>query len=533
MAEAPLKIAKLSPEQLFPSSLGLIVFLGGMGTMMLEFAASRLLGNVFGTSNLVWAVIIGLILVYLTLGNWLGGKWADASPKLETLGFILACSGVSTGIVPLIARPILRISADAFDALNIGLLAGTFLSVIVLLIVPVTLLGMVTPFALRLAIRTSENSGKVSGALSAISTLGSFVGTFLTVLVLIPFIGTYRTFLFTAALLLLIGMGVFWVSKKFKHLLIFGLIWLSVIILGIIGITGFDKASTGLIFEKESAYNYIQVLQYGEFRFLRLNEGQGMHSIYNPNQYFYAGPWSQALVGPFFNPGAKVEDVKQIALIGLAAGTSARQASIALPGAKVDGIEIDPEIVKIGREFFGMNLPNLHVIVGDGRWETEKLTGPYQLISVDAYRPPYIPAHMVTTEFFSILEQKLSSNGVVAINVGRGGNDRSLVNALAATLSKVFTKVFVVDLPNSHNSILFATNNQAASWEDLANNQYSMVYAPEDKEHLLFSAIGLALAGKSTADLDATIFTDDLAPIEFITNRMVLEFLTKEEMELP
>jgi protein-L-isoaspartate O-methyltransferase len=258
-----------------------------------------------------------------------------------------------------------------------------------------------------------------------------------------------------------------------------------------------------------------------------------MHSIYNPNQYFYAGPWSQALVGPFFNPGAKVEDVKQIALIGLAAGTSARQASIALPGAKVDGIEIDPEIVKIGREFFGMNLPNLHVIVGDGRWETEKLTGPYQLISVDAYRPPYIPAHMVTTEFFSILEQKLSSNGVVAINVGRGGNDRRLVNALAATLSKVFTKVFVVDLPNSHNSILFATNNQAASWEDLANNQYSMVYAPEDKEHLLFSAIGLALAGKSTADLDATIFTDDLAPIEFITNRMVLEFLTKEEMELP
>lgn len=300
MVETPLKKRKLSKDHLFPPSLGLIVFLGGMGTMMLEFAASRLLGNVFGTSNLVWAVIIGLILVYLTIGNWLGGKWADSSPKVETLGFILACAGASTGIVPLIARPILRISADAFDALNIGLLAGTFLSVIVLLIIPVTLLGMVTPFALRLAIKLSENSGKVSGALSAISTLGSFIGTFLTVLILIPFIGTYRTFLFTAGILLSIGLGVFRSKKKYKHLVIFGLIWLGIIVLGIIGIKGFDKASTGLIYEKESAYNYIQVLQYGEFRFLRLNEGQGMHSIYNPNQYYYAGPWSQALVGPFF-----------------------------------------------------------------------------------------------------------------------------------------------------------------------------------------------------------------------------------------
>ncbi|HSN95039.1 MAG TPA: fused MFS/spermidine synthase [Anaerolineaceae bacterium] len=531
MTELTPKNRKLFKEHLFPRSLGLIVFLGGMGTMMLEFAASRLLGNVFGTSNLVWAVIIGLILVYLTMGNWLGGKWADASPKLETLGFILACAGVSTGLVPMIARPILRISADAFDALNIGLLAGTFVSVIILLIIPVTLLGMVTPFALRLAIRSSESSGKVSGALSAISTLGSFIGTFLTVLVLIPFIGTYRTFIFTAGIILLIGLGIFWSKKKFKHLLIFGLLWLGIVILGVVGIKGFDKISTGLIYEKESAYNYIQVLQYGDFRFLRLNEGQGMHSIYNPNQYYYAGPWSQALIGFFFNPGAKIEDVKRIALVGLAAGTSARQASVALPQAEIDGIEIDPEIVKIGRSFFGMDLPNLQVIVGDGRWEMERLSGPYDIISVDAYRPPYIPAHMVTTEFFKILNNKLTPNGVVAINVGRGGDDRSLVNALASTLNTVFPKVLVVDLPESQNSILFACKNQNADWEYLAINQGSMVYASEDQEHLLFSAIGLALEGKSTADLNEMVFTDDLAPIEFITNRMVLEYLTKEEME--
>lgn len=501
--------------------------------MMLEFAASRLLGNVFGTSNLVWAVVIGLILIYLTLGNYLGGKWADASPRTETLGFVLACAGVSTGIVPLVARPILRISADTFDALNIGLLAGTFLSVIVLLIVPVTLLGMVTPFALRLAIKTSENSGRVSGALSAISTLGSFIGTFLTVLVLIPFIGTYRTFLLTAAMLLLIGLIVFWTKKKFRHLLIFGIFWIVIIILAFIGTKGFDKASAGLIYEKESAYNYIQVLQYGDFRFLRLNEGQGMHSIYNPNQYFYGGPWSQALVGPFFNPKTKISDVKRIALVGLAAGTSARQASVAMPEAQVDGIEIDPQIVEIGRKYFGMDLANLKVIVGDGRWEMEKSAGSYDLISVDAYRPPYIPPHMVTVEFFRILEEKLTPNGVVTINVGRGGNDRSLVDRLAATLSQIFPRIFVVDMPESHNSILFASKNPAASWENLAENQNSMVYATEDRERLLFSAIQIALDGRASAEVDGKIFTDDLAPIEFLTNRMVLEYLVDEEMELP
>lgn len=517
--------------RLYAPALGLIVFFGGMTTMMLEFAASRLLGNVFGTSNLVWAVIIGLILVYLTVGNWLGGKWADNSPKLETLGFVLACAGLGTAIVPLAARPILRIAADAFDALNIGLLAGTFFSVLVLLVIPVTLLGMVTPFALKLAIRSSENSGRISGSLSAVSTLGSFLGTFLTVLVLIPVLGTYRSFLLTAAVLLIIALSIFYARKRTKHLFVFGIVLVAVIVLAYFGIRGFDKKSLGIIYEKESAYNYIQVLEYGSFRFLRLNEGQGMHSIYHPDQYFYGGAWSQALVGPFFNANAKVNDVKRIAILGLAGGTTARQASKALPGAKVEGIEIDPEIVKAGKRYFGMDLPNLRVIIGDGRWELERTTGNYDIISVDAYRPPYIPAHMVTAEFFAALSKKLSPNGVVTINVGRGETDRSLLNALAATLRKVFLNIFIVDLPDTQNSILFATNSRSASWENLKKNQDSMVYAQEDKEKILASAIEVSLKGRSEASIDGPIFTDDLAPVEWITNRMVYNFLVEKEKE--
>ncbi|MEA4812739.1 MAG: fused MFS/spermidine synthase [Anaerolineaceae bacterium] len=519
-------------NQLVPLNLALIVFLSGMATMMLEFAASRLLGNVFGTSNLVWAVIIGLILVYLTLGNYLGGKWADSSPKLETLGFVLACAGTGIGMVPFISRPILRVSANAFDALNLALLAGTFLSVILLLLVPVTLLGMVTPFALRLAIQNSENSGKVSGLVSAVSTIGSFFGTFLTVLVLIPLVGTYRTFICTALLPLLIALIVFLRRKKYKHFALFAVICLVLLVFGIIGIQGFDKTSAGLIYEAESSYNYIQVLEYGDFRFLRLNEGQGMHSIYNSHQYFYGGPWSQVLVGPFFNPDKTLAEVKRIALIGLAAGTTARQASVAMPQAKIDGIEIDSKIVEVGRRFFGMDLPNLRVIVGDGRWQMEKLSGPYDLISVDAYRPPYIPAHMVTKAFFSLLYERLSPDGVVVINVGRGGTDRSLVNSLASTLGLSFPLVFAVDLPESYNTIVFACKNEKAAWENLEANYSSMVYATQDTQQVLHSAIALALQGKSHVNLNAQVFTDDKAPVEWMTNRMVLEFLWKEK-ELP
>ena len=111
------------------------------------------LGSVFGSSNLVWAAIIGLILLYLTLGYFIGGKWADRSPHETTFYSILAWAGLTIGLVPLIARPVLRLSANAFDALQMGILFGSFIAVVVLFIIPVTLLGTASPFAIRLAIQ--------------------------------------------------------------------------------------------------------------------------------------------------------------------------------------------------------------------------------------------------------------------------------------------------------------------------------------------------------------------------------------------
>jgi hypothetical protein len=163
-------------------------------------------GTVFGTSNLVWASIIGLILIYLTIGYFIGGNWADRSLYPETMYAILAWGAFASGLVPFIARPVLSFASDAFDLLNVGVLFGSFAAVLILFIVPVTLLGTISPFAIRLAIRDSRQAGRVSGQIYAISTLGSFVGTFLPVLILIPLIGTTYTFWYLWILILIIGL---------------------------------------------------------------------------------------------------------------------------------------------------------------------------------------------------------------------------------------------------------------------------------------------------------------------------------------
>ncbi|HNR46961.1 MAG TPA: fused MFS/spermidine synthase, partial [Anaerolineaceae bacterium] len=168
------------------------VFIAGMASLATEMLASRLLGNYFGSSNLIWACIIGLILIYLTVGNFLGGRWADRSPRPGVFFRILAWSGLLTGLVPVASRPVLQMAANAFDQLELGGMIGAFAAVLILFIAPITLMGTASPFAIRLGVKETRTAGSTAGRIYAISTLGSFVGTFLPVLILVPLIGTYR-----------------------------------------------------------------------------------------------------------------------------------------------------------------------------------------------------------------------------------------------------------------------------------------------------------------------------------------------------
>ncbi len=503
--------------------LYIAVFTSGLTGLAVEMAASRLLGNYFGTSNLTWAAIIGLILIYLTAGYYLGGYWADRSPHFATFFSILAWGAFAIGLVPVVAQPVLRAAADAFDQLQLGVLIGSFVVVMVLFVVPVTLLGTASPFAIRLALSDSRQAGSISGRIYAVSTLGSFAGTFLTVLLLIPWIGTYRTFLAISALLVvvaLIGLGATAGWKK-----VLPLLWMPLIIgfLAYFGVRGAIKNTSGMIYEKDSAYNYIQVLQVGETRLLRLNDGQGVHSIYNPTEYFYNGPWEQVLVAPFFNPApVSLLDVKSLAIVGLAAGTTARQAAYVFPNIQMEGIEIDPDIVAVGYQYFGMDLPNLHVTVQDGRWALKNNPNKFQIISVDAYRPPYIPWHMTTKEFFQVVRDHLTDDGVMVINVGRSPQDRRLVEILSSTILTIFPSVHIMDLPNSFNSILFASVQPTNSQNLIAN--YSALSQQADIPPVLLQAMASAIANLQPTPPAGYAFTDDRAPIEWITNDMILNF---------
>src|SRR5512141_760408 len=235
------------------------VFVSGMTTLAAELAASRLIGNVFGTSNIVWASIIGLILIYLTLGYFLGGKWADANPTPAAMYRVLAWGAFTLGLVPYIAGPVLRSAATAFEVLQIGILGASFVAVLILFSVPITLLGTISPFAIRLSVDDPAHAGEISGRIYAISTLGSFIGTFLPTLVFIPAIGTTRTFLLFSLILLFVALaGIGQFASRRDMLKLF---WMPVVLAVIATLfTGQSlKNNSGQVYETESAYNYIQV----------------------------------------------------------------------------------------------------------------------------------------------------------------------------------------------------------------------------------------------------------------------------------
>ena len=507
------------------------VFISGLTSLAVELAASRLLGNYFGSSNMVWASIIGLILIYLTAGYFIGGIWADRSPKFGTLYRILAWAGFAVTLVPAISRPVLRWAANAFDNLQLGVMLGSFTAVMILFIIPMILIGMASPFAIRLAIQDNQEAGRISGRIYAISTLGSFIGTFIPVMLLIPTVGTYRTFLIHGAVLMVVALIGLKIAEGWRSLL--PLAWMPVVVIGLFffATSGTDKTSVGMIYETESAYNYIQVLEQDGYHLLRLNDGQGVHSIYNPTVFNYSGPWEQVLVAPFFNRApVKVTDVKSMAIVGLAAGTTARQATLIYPNISIDGFEIDPKIVDVGNTFFGMNLAALHVFVQDGRWGLQHSGKKYQVISVDAYRPPYIPWHLTTREFFQTVHDHLTDDGVMVINIGRAPNDRRLINSLASTIRMDFASIQIMDIPGTFNSILFASI-QPVSVDNLAANYDALLASPETHP-LLLETMQVTLSSLQPDPPPAQVFTDDLAPIEGITNDMIVKFMLAGELEL-
>lgn len=499
----------------------LTVFVAGISTLAVEFTASRLLQTVYGTSNIVWANVIGLVLLSLTAGYFIGGRLADRHPQESVFYALVALAGFCSVLFLLLTAMILRRAAAALAIMNVDALAGSLILVILALVVPVTLIGCLSPFAIRLAVRDVSEAGRISGRIYAISTMGSLLGTYLPALIVIPLAGSRVAAVLFGSLLLIVGLAGLWRSTSARRAA--SAMILAAVLLIPVTITllrGGIKAYAGQIYETESAYNYIQVIRHDDCNYLLLNEGQAYHSFYcEGGRVPEISVWSIMLAAPYFN--AQPRAPESMAVVGLAAGTIPKQFTRVFGPLPIDGIEIDPAIVDAGRRYFDLTEANINTITGDGRYRLSQLSGPYDVITIDAYKVPYIPWHLTTREFFGEVRDRLSADGVVAINVGRTPGDRRLVDATAATLLSEFPTVHAIDVPETWNTILIATKQPTT----YGNLQANLLQLSPDVDPLLRDALKVAVANPAPLGTGGAVMTDDHAPIELISDSIVIRYM--------
>ena len=487
--------------------LGVLVFTAGAGTLSTEIAASRLLAPYFGSSTIVWANIIGLILVYLSLGYWFGGRLADRRPEPRLLGWIVVGAALFIAVLPFVARPVLDVAVRGLDAVSVGAVVGSFFAALALFAVPVTLLGAVSPFAIRLALEDVGEAGTVAGRLYALSTVGSIVGTFASALLLIPLIGTQRTMLLSSVLLVLAAGLVLGARWQLLTVAVAALLFVP---------TATIKASPGLLYETESPYQYVQVVaRRDESRVLRLNEGIAVHSVWYPQSVLTGGEWDMFVLAPPLTG----RPVRNMLVIGNAGGTIARAFGRLYPGVQIDGVEIDPKVTVAGRRYLGLaDNPDLRVITEDGRPFLQLTERKYDVIAVDAYRQPYIPFYLATKEFFQLAREHLNPGGVLALNVAAVENDERLSQAVGTTVLAAFP--------------------QAWRWKPLRFNELILAFdRPVSEAELLRRATNVAPAAGSLVPLfrgevtrvtpQGDVLTDDRAPVEWLTDRMIIDFIAR------
>jgi spermidine synthase len=487
--------------------LYVLVFVVGISTLGAEIAAARLMAPFFGASTIVWANTIGVVLVALSVGYWLGGRLGDRYPSLRTLCLTVMAAALLLALVPLVSQPFFDLSVDALDEIEAGAFVGSLFAVLVLIAVPVGLAGTCSPWAIRLAVPDVEHSGRVAGRLYAISTIGSLLGTMLAALVLIPFIGTQRTFLtFALGLAIVAAAGIGWRAIAAPIAVAAAM----AIPVGTVKAT--DEGT--VIFETDSEHQYIRVIEQPDGdRALELNEGQATHSLYRPGSFLTGDVWDGYLVLPFTALDAPPE---RMAILGNAAGTTARAYGRYFPETEIDGVEIDPELERVGLEYFDMGSnENLTVHSEDARPWLRRSDGGYDVIMVDAYRQPYIPFYLATREFFELVRDRLAPGGVVVVNAGHPEGNDDLETVLGRTMAEVFPTV-LRDPIESTNTLLVGSAGPASA-ENLDRAARELPPELRNLAQIEAARVGPRLEG-------GAVYTDDRAPVEWLIDRSILGY---------
>ncbi|MFZ3373684.1 MAG: fused MFS/spermidine synthase [Desulfitobacteriaceae bacterium] len=497
--------------------LYLFVFITGATIMSTEMTASRLIAPYFGTSIIVWANIIGIILLAMSAGYFFGGRLADRHPEPKLLFSLSIAAGLILTLIPLISQGIFHFLTAGILATPISITLIAFVCTLLVLAPPIFLLAMVSPFALRLSSPSAQDTGKISGRLNAFSTLGSLLGTFLPALVLIPSIGTKSTIYCAAFMLIMISaLGL---KRSWAY-------FLAVIPLLLLFLTPhIVKANQEILWEKETSYQYVQVVRQNDDSVaLVYNEGGGVQSISRPNHGLIPQDYyDYYLLLPFLR---NEEKKPKVWILGSAGGTMlslfnywVRQA---LPALSLTGVEIDPEVIPLGKKFFGLDGTEGQVVNSDARTFLNSRSDKTDLVIVDAYTQQiYIPFHLSTQEFYQIVQEHLNPGGILAMNINAISPSSSLLQAFQRTLASVFKYTYVLPVPDSLNYVVLASNEPISNLIGTNN----LPSALEPFRQYFNNNIHPAAVN------DGIILTDDRAPVEFLTDQMIWDTLRGTESQ--
>ena len=502
--------------------LYLTEFFAGMSVMAVELGASRLLAPYFSSSQIVWTIIIGTIMIAMALGNIYGGKSADKSPDPGKLYGRILVAGIWIAMIPVVGKYIvLGISALLiFTVSNNFLIVAAFAACMVIFVFPLFLLGTVTPSLVKYSVDSLDDSGRVVGTLGAFNTIGSIIGTFVPTFVTIPAVGTSITFLIFAGILILLA-GIYFLKTHTgkKKVIVSGIVFLLCCGLGYSDSFAFWQKD--LTYEGESIYNYLQVSETDQRVVLSTNVLFGVQSLYMKDGGLTGMYYDYAMAAPLMVEGKEPEDM-EVLILGMGTGTYATQCRKYFGDMKMEGVEIDEKITALARKYF--SLPEeVSVTTYDGRAYLQAIDQKYDVIMVDAYQDITIPFQMSSIEFFQMVKSHLKENGVMVVNMNmRGSGEGNINQYLSDTIASVFSDVYTVDVKYSTNRELFASDNGQMT-EVLKENIGGLTN--EDLRGLM-----LTVAEESSRyEAGSYIMTDDKAPVELL-GMQVIDQIIKEEV---
>lgn len=500
--------------------LYLTEFFAGMSVMAVELGASRLLAPYFSSSQIVWTIIIGTIMIAMALGNVWGGRMADKNPNPDRLYIRIMIAAVWIAVIPLVGKYVIlgiTFVLAMFVSHNF-LIWASFTACMILFVFPLLLLGTVTPSLAKYTVNNLEDNGKTVGTLGALNTIGSIIGTFTPTFLTIPAVGTSVTFLIFAGVLLLLSICYF-ISKRERT----GLCGLSVLLFVCCCFFGssdrFAFWEDGILYEGESIYNYLQVKDREDSVILSTNVMFGVQSVMMKEEGLTGMYYDYALAAPVM-AGLWQKEEPSVLILGMGTGTYARQCREYFPSASVEGVEIDEKIAGLADQYFALP-KDMEIVIYDGRAYLNAANKKYDVIMVDAYQDITIPFQMSSVEFFNLVKEHLSEDGVMVVNMNMHSEMEGSINEyLSDTIASVFPEVLLAQVPYSTNIELFAGNKRLqqrlgenigripdAGLKEMMGNvsEHAAVYRGGDK-----------------------ILTDDKAPVEVLGMKVIDEIIQKE-----